>query len=66
MTFTQFCVGLVITVLVFVVAFLIGLIFCEMFHYDRDEQFYFGAWLVSSIGFGICLTMLLYQNGVIK
>ena len=66
MLFTQFCVGLVITVLIGIVAFLISLIFCAMFHTDRDEQIYFGGWLVSSIGFGICLTILLYQNGIIK
>ena len=66
MAFTQFCVGLVITILVGVAVFVMSLILCGMFHYDRDEQIYFGGWLVSTIGFGVCLTILLYQNGIIK
>lgn len=66
MTFVQFCVGLVITALVGFAVFLISLIFCGICHCDRDDQIYFGSWIVGSIGFGVCLTILLYQNGVIK
>ena len=66
MIFTQFCVGLVITVLSGIASFLISLIFCGIFHHDRDDQIYFSTWIVSTIGFGVCLTILLYQNGIIK
>ena len=66
MTFAQFCVGVVTTIFVGIAAFIISLIFFGIFHCDKDDQIYFGAWIVSSIGFGVCFTMLLYQNGMIK
>lgn len=56
--FVVYCVGFVITLAIMVVTFLLDWIvtdddFCGIF-----------AWGISSLGFGICLTILLMQNGV--
>ena len=59
--FVRFCVGLVICVLIYLASGTVG-----MLSSDKDESMYIISWIVSTIGFGICLTILLYQNGVIK
>lgn len=68
MGFIHLCVGLVITLAIMVVTFL----FCMLIAWvnsgsggaDLNEAVFF-AWFFDSVGFGICLTILLFQNGVI-
>ena len=50
---SEFCVGVVITLIIIFVTMVIGFL-------SEEESL---SWLVSSIGFGICLTILLFQNG---
>ena len=53
--FVLFCVGIVISLFVIGVTYVISLIF--------DDGDYVSVWLFSSLGFGLCLTIILYQNG---
>lgn len=57
--FVIFCVGFVITLVIMVVTFLLNLLLEDC---HSDDVLY--AWISSSIGFGICLTILLVQNGM--
>jgi len=60
--FTQICVGIVILILLFIVTSIIALLLA-----GKDEECIGTiAWIISTLGFGICLTILLYQNGIIK
>lgn len=61
MIFTKFCTGFAITILIAAVTLLLDHILSD----SHNENGIF-AWLINSFGFGICLTILLYQNGVIK
>ena len=63
MSFTQLCTGAIITILILVVTLLLGLFF-GWINNDDDMGIYM-SWFLTSIGFGICLTMLLFQNGII-
>lgn len=58
MTFTYFCVGLVVFLLVLAVTWM----FSEYIYNDSD---YLMGWIISSTGFAICLTLLLIQNDII-
>lgn len=58
MTFVQFCVGMVITAIIFVFTGSWG-------YLTVKEKWPDVAWIVACFGFGVCLTILLYQNGVI-
>lgn len=60
MSFSIFCVGIVIVFAVFVISYLMSRI-----AWGSSVDDFAGLWAVSSIGFGICITILLYQNGVI-
>lgn len=68
MGFVHICVAFVITLAIMVVTFL----YCMFVDWvssgnggtDLDGVAFF-AWFLSSVGFGICLTILLFQNGVI-
>ena len=62
MGFVKFCVGLVICLLLYIASGIVGII-CAV---KNDEAAYIISWIVSTIGFGVCLTILLYQNGIIK
>lgn len=64
MTFASICVGAVITVLILVLTFLYGLL--VKWASGSKEELSLLPWVVSSIGFGVCLTILLYQNGIIS
>lgn len=61
MTFSYFAIGFLITIIVSVVTGVVGLILGI-----DDVDKVLGAWIFSSIGFGICLTILLIQNGIIN
>lgn len=68
MTITQFCVGFVICLAILIVTFLFCA-FCAWITSDGCgldilEAIWFG-WIFSSVGCGICLTILLVQNGII-
>ena len=64
MTFEQFCIGFVITILSLVATGVFGTLIGFMS--DIDMEYRFGIpWLISAILFGICLTVLLYMKGVI-
>lgn len=60
-TFEMCCVCVVIILLIAVITALSGFVMV-----DDYDSFYLAGWILSSIGFGICLTILLYQNGVLK
>ncbi len=68
MGFVHICVGLVITLAIMVVTFLFCMLMARINSgsggTDPNEAVFF-AWFFSSVGFGICLTILLFQNGVI-
>lgn len=61
MTFSMFCVGLVIIVAILGISVFVGLLIT----YRTDDEPYSIAWLINGICFGICLTILLYQNGIL-
>ena len=64
MTFTAFCVGFVILVIICAISAAIGFI---MTGESREEYAWaVMAWIISSTGFAVCFTILLYQNGIIK
>lgn len=63
MTFTQLCVGLVITVLILAADLAISRIIGWM--EDDEDVWLFYATFFACIGFGVCLTMLLYQNHIL-
>lgn len=62
LSFTNICVAIVITICIMVGTAFIGFL-TDPNTYDSD--FTLGAWIMSSIGFGTCLTILLIDNGVI-
>ena len=57
MTFTMMCVGIVIIIGVLVLSALPSLIM-------EDE--WLNSWILSAIACGVLLTIVLYQNGIIK
>lgn len=59
--FIKFCVGLVVCILAHLSSGTVG-----MLSADNEKDGCVISWIVSTIGFGVCLTVLLYQNGVIK
>ena len=64
MTFIHFCVGIVILIVILAATILFG----AFLGWISDDGMEFGmylAWLFSSVGFAVCLSMLLFQNGVI-
>ena len=61
MTFPMFCVGLVIIVAILGISLIVGLLIT----YRTDDEPYSIAWIINGICFGICLTILLYQNGIL-
>lgn len=64
MVFQKICVGIVVILFICIVTLLIGV---GIESYKHDEAYSDCVlWLISSIGFGVCLTIILYQNGVIK
>ena len=66
MTFTILCVTFVIIIGIFLVSALFG--FCTRCIGDSDDEtevFLLGAWFICAVGFGVCLTIILVQNGVI-
>lgn len=61
-SFSHICVCVVIIVIVLISTGILGVIADSII----GDTFEFGGWLYASVGFGICLTILLYQNGVVK
>ena len=61
MTFANCCVGFVIFLFILIGTWLPGFLFND----DDWEAVYCDAWLTSSLGFAICLTIILYQNGIL-
>lgn len=63
MTFIQFCVGFVILLIILFasggLSALMSINFC-------DDSWSLYAWFLTSLGFAVCLTILLYQNGIIN
>ena len=60
MTFSILCEGVLITIIVLIVTCLLDFL---LVYSTEDRRIL--AWLLSSIGFGVCLTILLVQNGLI-
>lgn len=59
--FVKICIGLVVCILTHLSSSTVG-----MLSSDNEKDRCVISWIVSTIGFGVCLTVLLYQNGVIK
>lgn len=62
--FTTCCVAFCITVAIFVISFVFSWLIGITTNDDIDENIFF-AWVLSSIGFGICLTYILVNRGII-
>lgn len=60
--FTYLCVSIVITFIVLAVTAVIDSIIDKE---ASDLNRLIVGWIVSSIGFGTCLTFILYQNGIL-
>lgn len=60
-TFQMICVSFVICL---AIVLLTGL-WCIFVSDSMDDPFGIGL-IVNGLGFGICLTIILYQNGIIK
>ena len=63
--FSEVCVGVVILMAIIVVTFLIGGFLSWLTDDDFMEFGIWLSWLFSSVGFAICLTILLIDRGVI-
>lgn len=65
MTFTILCVTFVIIIGIILVSALFG--FCTRCIGDSGDEteVFAGAWFICAVGFGVCLTIILVQNGVI-
>lgn len=61
MTFSMFCVGVVIIVVILCISLFVGILMT----YCTDDEPYSVSWFINGICFGICLTILLYQNGIL-
>lgn len=61
MTFSIFCVGFVIIVAILGISSLVSFLMSGC----TDDEMYMKGWLINGICFGICLTILLYQNGIL-
>lgn len=62
--FTTYCVGFCITAAIFVIGFVFSRFIGFSTDADIDETIFF-AWVLSSIGFGVCLTYILFNRGII-
>lgn len=62
--FTTCCVAFCITVAIFVIGFVFSCLVGITTNADINESIFF-AWVLSSIGFGICLTYILVNRGII-
>lgn len=66
MTFSAFCTGTIITILLILAAILLDGWFTLLFNDAAfEEHFGFISIAILGIGFGVCFTMLLYQNGLL-
>lgn len=61
MTFSMICVGLVIIVAILGISALLGFLISDC----TDDEMYVMGWLINGFCFGVCLTILLYQNGIL-
>lgn len=62
--FATYCVAFCIIVAIFVISFVFSWLIGITTNDDIDENIFF-AWVLSSIGFGICLTYVLFNRGII-
>lgn len=60
MTFSIFCVGLVIIVAILGITGVLSYVMSD----DTDETFLVG-WFINGVCLSVCLTILLYQNGML-
>ena len=64
MSATQILVTFAIIIFIVIGSGVLGFFFGWML--DDDDMTTFIPWMLTSIGFGICLTIVLYQNGIFK
>ena len=64
MSITQILVTFAIIIFIGIGSGVLGIFFGWML--DDDDMIIFIPWALTSIGFGICLTIVLYQNGIFK
>ena len=64
MTFEQFCVGVVVTIVTLFASFVFSLLLLS--GTKDDEEIFCLAWVINGILLGICITYLLYANGAMK
>ena len=58
--FVIICTGIVITVAIGIVS-----VIFNIFIFAGADDGFCGAWIFTTLGFGVCLTLLLIQNGII-
>ena len=63
MTFSAFYVGVVVTILLGLFTVLTGIVMAGFNANEKDA--WIVSWILSTLGFGICFTILLYQNGAL-
>lgn len=61
MTFSMICVGLVVIVAILGISALL----CFLLSDCTGDDMYMMGWLINGFCFGVCLTILLYQNGIL-
>ena len=62
----QVCVGIVITIMLVIATLLLGYIYASICNVEEDVWAIVMSYVTSVVGFGICLTIILYQNGLIQ
>lgn len=62
--FTTCCVAFCITIVILLISFGFAWLIGFSTDADMDENIFF-AWILSSTGFGICLTYILVGHGII-
>lgn len=65
MTFANFCVGIVVLLVILVTTFQTGYVFYWLNDECDETDIFVGGWMLSSIGLAICLTVILVQNGIV-
>ena len=62
--FTTYCVAFCIIVAILAIGFVFSWLVGLTNNDDIVENIFF-AWILSSIGFGVCLTYILFNHGII-
>lgn len=64
MNVSEICVGVVITIIIMILTGGFGFIISEIDE-DSDIDWVIYPWILTALGFGVCLTIVLYTYGFI-